>query len=82
MANKDNYLSILMAQVECINEQLDGVKRERLSVTCTETDYRIEKILPKPRGRTATPGPAVLFQGQGHACHVFLNGYQSFFFTE
>ena len=54
MANKDNYLSILMAQVECINEQLDGVKRERLSVTCTETDYRIEKILPKPRYRSTT----------------------------
>ncbi|CAH0539620.1 hypothetical protein [Vibrio marisflavi] len=79
MKLQDSYLPILSAQIQCINEQLDGVKNERLSLIPTAVDYRIEKIARE----IERPQPAaILFQGQGDACHVFLNGYQSFFFTE
>jgi len=75
----DSYLPILSAQVQCINEQLDGLKIERLSLITTAVDYRIEKVNKETQESETN---AVLFQGQGDACHVFLNGYQSFFFTE
>ncbi|SMS01955.1 hypothetical protein VIM7927_03266 [Vibrio mangrovi] len=76
MAIKHSYLNTLAAQVQCINEQLSGVKRERLSLVNTDHGYRIEKMNPSAHNST------ILFQGKGRACHVFLNGYQSFFFTE
>jgi hypothetical protein len=72
---KTSYLPILSAQVQCINEQLIGIKQERLSLVQNESDYRIEKTHPGHCN-------LLLFQGKGRDCHVFLNGYQSFFFTE
>ncbi|MCL9781215.1 hypothetical protein M9194_07215 [Vibrio sp. S4M6] len=79
MKSPDKYLPILSAQIQCINEQLHGIKKERLSLITTEAEYRIEKVKKELRSNDTA---AVLFQGQGDACHVFLNGFQSFFFTE
>jgi hypothetical protein len=79
MAIKNSYLNTLSAQVQCINEQLVDVKQERLSLINTGRGYRIERIHSE---HPNTHNPKILFQGKGRACHVFLNGYQSFFFTE
>jgi hypothetical protein len=75
MAIKSNYLPVLSAQVDCINELLEGIKQERLSLIHHQDDFRIEKIDSKLHAK-------LLFHGKGRACHVFLNGYMSFFFTE
>jgi hypothetical protein len=75
MAIKSSYLPVLSAQIECINEQLAGVKQERLSLVYHQGDYLIEKVHPKHHN-------SLLFQGKGRACNVFLNGYQSFFCTK
>ncbi|WP_415846655.1 hypothetical protein [Vibrio aerogenes] len=69
---KTNYLSVISAQIQCINELAEG-KKETLSITHCDSSYCIEK--------TTTPETdhRVVFQGKGRACHLFLNGYLASF---
>ena len=76
---QNQYLSEINAQIQCINELLSGTKRERLSLVRDDSNYCIEKIRSEPQ---ETGHSTILFRGKGRACHVFLNGYMAFFFTE
>ncbi len=80
MINSNNtYLSTISAQIQCINELLLGVKKERLFLNRIESDYQIEKI---PTEASQPCHSTILFQGKGRDCHLFLNGYMAFFFTD
>ncbi|SHO55484.1 hypothetical protein [Vibrio quintilis] len=72
---KNNYLPVINAQIQCINELASGTKQERLSLVYNKSNYCIEKACQPPDARHST----ILFQGKGRACHLFLNGYLASF---
>ncbi|SHO54503.1 hypothetical protein [Vibrio quintilis] len=76
---KNNYLPVISAQIQCINELSSEVRQEKLSLVHNESDYCIEKINSDV---PASDHTTILFQGKGRACHVFLNGYLASFMTK
>ncbi|MCE0494705.1 hypothetical protein [Vibrio salinus] len=77
--NVNGYQPIISAQIQCINELLSGMKEERLTLVHEDSNYCIKKSHNEP---TDMDYSTILFQGKGRACHVFLNGFMAFFFTE
>ncbi|CAM3935869.1 hypothetical protein VA7868_02913 [Vibrio aerogenes CECT 7868] len=76
---KNNYLPVINAQIQCINELSSEIRQERLALVYNESDYCIEKINAE---LSASDHTTILFQGKGRACHVFLNGYLASFMTK
>jgi len=78
--NSHGYQPIISAQIQCINTLLSGMKKEKLILVHDDSNYCIEKKYNVETGDIKHP--TILFQGKGRACHVFLNGFMAFFFTE
>ncbi|WP_139281609.1 hypothetical protein [Vibrio aerogenes] len=72
---KNNYLSVINAQIEKINQLTSETKQEKLSLVYNKSNYYIEKV----HQNQSTSHPTILFQGKGRACYLFLNGYLASF---